>query len=235
MNVLQNELISAGGEGEYAALVEAEAQALFDAAALYLRPEDVDTIRRAFVFSRAAHCGQIRKSGEPYITHPIAVAKILTDWRIDSQGLCAALLHDVMEDTGVAKLTLAEHFGKSVADLVDGSKRRAQDTYVLVHGAWHTGAELEATATLLRQRGHTVHCPTLAGNRPGDDRASTGLEDAAQSLAAYLDAHDLQQARLARQGHESVDQALAMQHLQDVQDWAIRTGHTDVALQVGAA
>lgn len=120
MNVLQNELISAGGEGEYVALVEAEAQALFDAAALYLRPEDVDTIRRAFAFSRAAHCGQTRKSGEPYITHPIAVAKILTDWRIDSQGLCAALLHDVMEDTGVAKLTLAEHFGKSVADLVDG-------------------------------------------------------------------------------------------------------------------
>ena len=75
----------------------------------------------------------------------------------------------------------------------------AQDTYVLVHGAWHTGAELEATADLLRQRGHVVHCPTLAGNRPGDDRASTGLEDAAQSLAAFLDAHDLQQARLV--GH----------------------------------
>lgn len=75
----------------------------------------------------------------------------------------------------------------------------AQDTYVLVHGAWHTGAELEATAAVLRQRGHVVHCPTLAGNRPGDDRASTGLEDAAQSLAAFLDAHDLQQVRLV--GH----------------------------------
>ena len=73
------------------------------------------------------------------------------------------------------------------------------DTYVLVHGAWHTGAELEATAACLRQRGHTVHCPTLAGNRPGDDRARTGLEDAAQSLAAYLDQHDLKAVRLV--GH----------------------------------
>jgi len=75
----------------------------------------------------------------------------------------------------------------------------AQDTYVLVHGAWHTGAELEATAAVLRQRGHAVHCPTLAGNRPGDDRATTGLEDAAQSLAAFLDAQGLAQVRLV--GH----------------------------------
>lgn len=73
------------------------------------------------------------------------------------------------------------------------------DTYVLVHGAWHTGAELEATAAHLRAAGHTVYCPTLAGNRPGDDRASTGLEAAAQSLLAYLEQHALQQVRLV--GH----------------------------------
>lgn len=72
-------------------------------------------------------------------------------------------------------------------------------TYVLVHGAWHTGAELEPTADRLRARGHTVMCPTLAGNRPGDDRATTGLEDAAQSLVAFLDQHDLQTVRLV--GH----------------------------------
>jgi pimeloyl-ACP methyl ester carboxylesterase len=75
----------------------------------------------------------------------------------------------------------------------------ATDTYVLVHGAWHTGAELEATAEHLRARGHTVHCPTLAGNRPGDDRAHTGLEDAARSLVDYLEQHQLQQVRLV--GH----------------------------------
>lgn len=74
-----------------------------------------------------------------------------------------------------------------------------QLTYVLVHGAWHTGAELESTAEHLRSRGHLVMCPTLAGNRPGDDRATIGLEDAAQSLAAYLDEHDLSEVRLV--GH----------------------------------
>lgn len=73
------------------------------------------------------------------------------------------------------------------------------DTYVLVHGAWHTGAELEATAEHLRQHGHTVHCPTLAGNRPGDDRSRIGLEDAAQSVCDYLRQHDLKNVRLA--GH----------------------------------
>jgi len=73
------------------------------------------------------------------------------------------------------------------------------DTYVLVHGAWHTGAELEATAERLRARGHTVHCPTLAGNRPTDDRRTTCLEDAAQSLATYLDQHELSAVRLV--GH----------------------------------
>ncbi len=72
-------------------------------------------------------------------------------------------------------------------------------TYVLVHGAWHTGAEMEAAAAPLRAAGHVVHCPTLAGNRPGDDRTQTGLEDAAQSLKHYIEQHDLQHVRLV--GH----------------------------------
>ena len=73
------------------------------------------------------------------------------------------------------------------------------DTYVLVHGAWHTGAELEATAEHIRKHGHNVHCPTLAGNRAGDDRSRVGLEDAAQSVCDYLRQHDLKHVRLA--GH----------------------------------
>jgi pimeloyl-ACP methyl ester carboxylesterase len=73
------------------------------------------------------------------------------------------------------------------------------DTYVLVHGAWHTGAEMEATAGHLRARGHTVHCPTLAGNRPGDDRAATGLSDAVDSLAAFIEVQDLREVRMV--GH----------------------------------
>lgn len=70
---------------------------------------------------------------------------------------------------------------------------------VLVHGAWHTGAELEPTAAVLRAAGHTVHCPTLAGNRPGDDRSTIGLADAIGSLVAYLESNDLKDVRLV--GH----------------------------------
>lgn len=73
------------------------------------------------------------------------------------------------------------------------------DTYVLVHGAWHTGAGLEAVAAHLRTAGHTVHCPTLAGNRAGDDRARTGLADAVASLVEFVDSHNLERVRLV--GH----------------------------------
>ena len=73
------------------------------------------------------------------------------------------------------------------------------DTYVLVHGAWHTGHELEAVAKHIREAGHHVHCPTLAGNRKDDSRAKTTLEDAIASLAHYLETHDLKEVRLV--GH----------------------------------
>lgn len=73
------------------------------------------------------------------------------------------------------------------------------DTYVLVHGAWHTGAELEAVADVIRAAGHTVHCPTLAGNRSGDDRSRIGLEDAIASLEDFLVSADLHDVRLV--GH----------------------------------
>ncbi|MET3461981.1 alpha/beta fold hydrolase [Variovorax atrisoli] len=73
------------------------------------------------------------------------------------------------------------------------------DTYVLVHGAWHTGAEIEAVADGVRAAGHTVYCPTLAGNNPGDDRSSIGLEDAIASAVRYIEEKDLTQVRLV--GH----------------------------------
>ena len=72
----------------------------------------------------------------------------------------------------------------------------AKDTYVLVHGAWHTGELLEPVAQHLRKRGHTVYCPTLAGNRPGDDRSKTGLADAARSLTEFVTGHGLTDVRL---------------------------------------
>jgi RelA/SpoT family (p)ppGpp synthetase len=86
----------------------------------YLKPGDVDRVDEAYQFSDAAHTGQFRKSGEPYISHPLAVAGILADWQLDAQALIAALLHDVMEDTAVTKDEISQRFGRPVADLVDG-------------------------------------------------------------------------------------------------------------------
>jgi pimeloyl-ACP methyl ester carboxylesterase len=73
------------------------------------------------------------------------------------------------------------------------------DTYVLIHGAWHTGAELEAVANHMRRLGHTVHCPTIAGNRSGEDRSRVGLEQAISSIARYIETNQLSAIRLA--GH----------------------------------
>jgi GTP pyrophosphokinase/guanosine-3',5'-bis(diphosphate) 3'-pyrophosphohydrolase len=86
----------------------------------YLPPDEVALVCAAYRFSDEAHQGQTRLSGEPYITHPLAVAGALAEWRMDVQAIVAALLHDVMEDTAVTKAQIAERFGKQVADLVDG-------------------------------------------------------------------------------------------------------------------
>jgi GTP pyrophosphokinase len=92
----------------------------------YLNPPEIALVESAFAFSDAAHQGQFRKSGEPYITHPLAVASILSEWRLDAQGICAALLHDVMEDTAVSKAEIEQQFGKSVAAMVDGVSKLDQ-------------------------------------------------------------------------------------------------------------
>ncbi len=92
----------------------------------YLPPPDVALVERAFAFSEHAHQGQFRKSGDPYISHPLAVASILSQWRLDAQGLAAALLHDVMEDTAVTKTEIESSFGKPVADMVDGVSKLDQ-------------------------------------------------------------------------------------------------------------
>src|SRR3954462_468072 len=86
----------------------------------YLKPKDVARLAEAYRFSEAAHAGQLRQSGDPYISHPLAVAEILADWHLDGQTLMAALLHDVTEDTSVTKDEISDTFGKPVAELVDG-------------------------------------------------------------------------------------------------------------------
>ena len=92
----------------------------------YLTPDQVNLVRRAYYYAEQAHDGQRRRSGEPYVTHPLAVANILADMHMDHQSLMAAMLHDVIEDTGIAKEALAGQFGETVAELVDGVSKLTQ-------------------------------------------------------------------------------------------------------------
>ena len=92
----------------------------------YLEPEQVRTVERAYRFGAEAHAGQQRLSGEAYITHPLAVARVLAEMRLDHQSIVAALLHDVIEDTPTAKDQIAADFGDEVAELVDGVSKLTQ-------------------------------------------------------------------------------------------------------------
>ncbi|MBW5412659.1 MULTISPECIES: bifunctional GTP diphosphokinase/guanosine-3',5'-bis pyrophosphate 3'-pyrophosphohydrolase [Pseudomonas] len=94
--------------------------------ASYLGPDQVNLVRRAYYYAEQAHDGQRRRSGEPYVTHPLAVANILADMHMDHQSLMAAMLHDVIEDTGIAKEALMAQFGETVAELVDGVSKLTQ-------------------------------------------------------------------------------------------------------------
>jgi GTP pyrophosphokinase len=98
----------------------ADADLLIEELSAYLKPKDIERVRVAIEFSRTAHQGQMRHSGDPYVSHPIAVARVLTPLHIDAQAIIAALLHDVVEDTDTTSEQIAEKFGKPVAELVDG-------------------------------------------------------------------------------------------------------------------
>ena len=86
----------------------------------YLDATSIEQVREAYAFADQAHSDQWRSSGEPYITHPIAVTALCASWKLDAPALMAALLHDAMEDCGVTKADLAQRFGQDVAELVDG-------------------------------------------------------------------------------------------------------------------
>ncbi|MGA6099799.1 bifunctional GTP diphosphokinase/guanosine-3',5'-bis pyrophosphate 3'-pyrophosphohydrolase [Stutzerimonas marianensis] len=100
--------------------------ALADRLSTYLGADQVNLVRRAYFYAEQAHDGQRRRSGEAYVTHPLAVANILADMHMDHQSLMAAMLHDVIEDTGIAKEALTAQFGETVAELVDGVSKLTQ-------------------------------------------------------------------------------------------------------------
>lgn len=104
---------------------------------LYLEPSQVKEVYNAYLFSAEAHEGQKRLTGEPYIYHPLAVAKIMAEMRMDGQSITAAILHDVIEDTPTAKEQIKEKFGEDVAELVDGVSK-------LTHLTFSSRAEAQA-------------------------------------------------------------------------------------------
>jgi len=130
--------IPAGPEGEaYARQARFLVSDLLSELDTYLPPEQVREVYRAYLFGAEAHEGQKRLSGEPYIYHPVAVARILSRLRMDHKCLVAALLHDVIEDTQLAKDQLAEEFDQEVAELVDGVSK-------LTHLKFRSRAEAQA-------------------------------------------------------------------------------------------
>ncbi|MBS0357700.1 MAG: bifunctional GTP diphosphokinase/guanosine-3',5'-bis pyrophosphate 3'-pyrophosphohydrolase [Proteobacteria bacterium] len=95
----------------------------------YLEPEQIELVHEAYLFACEAHKGQKRRSGEAYVTHPIAAATILAKMRMDYQSIIATLLHDVLEDTGLTKEELADSFGEDIAELVDGVSKLTQISF----------------------------------------------------------------------------------------------------------
>src|SRR5438128_11152922 len=103
-----------------------EPQTLIDKVLRYDPTADVEQIRRAYEIARAAHAGQSRDSGASYIDHPLAVAGILADLQMDTAAIVAALLHDVVEDTGIELPAIQGKFGQEIARLVDGVTKLSQ-------------------------------------------------------------------------------------------------------------
>ena len=102
---------------------------LADGLSNYLGKDQVNSVRRAYFYAQQAHDGQFRRSGDPYVTHPLAVASILSEMHMDHQSLMAAMLHDVIEDTGITKTAIKSQFGNTVADLVDGVSKLNKITF----------------------------------------------------------------------------------------------------------
>ena len=108
---------------------DAEFQRLLDTIHSYLPNDSCDSIKKAYHLAEEAHKDQKRASGEPYILHPLAVAQILADMKIDTQTITASLLHDVVEDTQYTLEDIEKRFGKEVAFLVDGVTKLSRLNY----------------------------------------------------------------------------------------------------------
>ena len=109
------------------------AEQLADKVGAYHPDADLALVRRAYAFSQRAHDGQLRKSGDPYFIHPVSVAGIISELKLDVASVCAALLHDVVEDTEVTEVDLEREFGHEVAFLVDGVTKLSKINFASKH------------------------------------------------------------------------------------------------------
>ena len=132
---------------------------LLDKLSFYLEAKEVSRVERAYKFAEKCHEGQMRQSGDAYISHPLAVAHILADMRMDHESLMAAMLHDVIEDTGVTKGQISRRFGRPVADLVDGVSKL---TEIEFESKAHQQAESFQKMTLAMSRDIRVVLVKLA-------------------------------------------------------------------------
>ena len=110
---------------------EGSIKALSEGLSTYLAKDQVNSVRRAYFYAEQAHDGQFRHSGDPYVSHPLAVALILSEMHMDHQSLMAAMLQDVIEDTGITKTAIKNQFGNTVADLVLGQRHKRK-----IFGKW---------------------------------------------------------------------------------------------------
>jgi len=166
----------------------------------YLDLEQIQQVRRSYFYAEQAHDGQKRKSGEPYVTHPLAAANILAELRMDHQSLMAAMLHDVIEDTEIAYEGIESQFGKTVADIVDGVSK-------LTHLEFETKAEAQASnfqkmvlamaediRVILVKLADRLHNMRTLGAMPGHKQRRIAREtlDIYAPIAARLGMRDVQ-------------------------------------------
>jgi len=174
-------------------------QSLSEHLSSYLDPEQIDQVRRAYFYAEQAHDGQRRKSGEPYVTHPLAVASILSEMNMDHQSLMAAMLHDVIEDTRVSTEGLQSQFGEAVTGIVDGVSK-------LTHLHFETKAEAQAEnfqkmmmamavdiRVILVKLGDRLHNMRTLGVMPPEKQRRIAREtlDIYAPIASRLGMHDV--------------------------------------------
>jgi guanosine-3',5'-bis(diphosphate) 3'-pyrophosphohydrolase len=181
----------------------------------YLSPRDLEKVKKAFALANQAHRGVVRRSGEPYIQHPLEVALLLADMRIDADGIIAALLHDVVEDTALTLEDLSDRFGDVVANIVDGvtkfdalalSSKSPATKEKADTGALETPEQIEqrqrqARDLKRRQRTETVRKMLLA--MAEDPRVVVlKLADRLHNMRTLSVMNPVQQQNTARETHE---------------------------------